>query len=778
MITDFCHNIDECDDNLSEKLENFNDAVTHLLGWRDRMSRFLEYINVKLWLCIILIALLSCSIAIFCDFFAAKLLNSRLALVRTFDRFDIQIGLWVMSSIVLALIATSFCGILSTDAQGSGIPDVKTIISGINFYKSLTIKTLIAKVFGMCFIQAAGFLIGFQGPIIHVSAIVANNVMKLPIFREFDRSNFHRRQILTASVACGVVCTFGTPYGGVLFSVELCSSIYLISNLFKTYVCGIVAYELFQHVHQFEGFFDDYKNEPLQNKKGDSSFHFIVLGIILGYLGSFVIYVAGKLVQLKNSSDFEVFKNRYLFIPLAAFFIAAITYFEDNFWYGNRQIMIDLFNRESLTSEQASGMWKSDHMALLLFSSFVIRAIVMFVMLCSPIPNGVFAPSVIMGGLIGRLYAEVGNIYFEANLNRRVCAVAGAGAFAGILTKTTSPILIMLELTEEMSYLKGLVLTTLIGNAIVGVYTMSLFDTLLNIRKLPFLPVLYSSLWYKRIAAEIMQPTKYVIHKQANLIDLLAILAEDPEINKENYIPVVESLENPVLIGSFTFNSALEYLFAECADIESKVKTGTSHTNYSLKKYLNSLQMQQGAEVHNTGDSTVIKIGDDLRKYLQSLITLQTKYAYDKDGKIVEEKKLLGGESGVYLNMGRNKTVASVIEEIKQESEKKKRYDREHKGVSNTGMRLSKRSLRGNPEEVFQYFRQVIFKKQIDLSHPALRCNSFPTTVRVDTKLVKVHYIFQMLGTSWIFVRGEKEHLKGYISKQAFLNLRYSLNTC
>lgn len=91
--------------------------------------------------------------------------------------------------------------------------------------------------------------------------------------------------------------------------------------------------------------------------------------------------------------------------------------------------------------------------------------------------------------------------------------------------------------------------------------------------------------------------------------------------------------------------------------------------------------------------------------------------------------------------------------------------------------KMSKRSVAGNPESYFQFFRQIIYKKCIKIEHPALQFNSFPTSVRMDTKLVKVHYLFEMLGTSWIFVRGEKEVLKGHITKQAFLNLRYSLQT-
>ena len=110
-------------------------------------------------------------------------------------------------------------------------------------------------------------------------------------------------------MACGVVSTFGTPYGGILFSVELCASVYLISNLFKAFVCGTVSYLVYQQFHQFAGFFDDMGREPLRNKNQDSIILYVILGIFVGYLGSFLVFVSGKLIEMKNSASLEVFKK-------------------------------------------------------------------------------------------------------------------------------------------------------------------------------------------------------------------------------------------------------------------------------------------------------------------------------------------------------------------------------------------------------------------------------------------------------------------------------------
>ena len=118
-----------------------------------------------------------------------------------------------------------------------------------------------------------------------------------------------RRQLLTAAAACGVVSTFGTPYGGILFSVELCSSVYLISNLFKAFVCGTVAYLVYQYFHQYEMYFDVPEKVPLGMKASQSITAFVLLGVIIGYLASAVILISGKLIQLKNSATIDVFRK-------------------------------------------------------------------------------------------------------------------------------------------------------------------------------------------------------------------------------------------------------------------------------------------------------------------------------------------------------------------------------------------------------------------------------------------------------------------------------------
>jgi H+/Cl- antiporter ClcA len=76
----------------------------------------------------------------------------RVKLIIDIERLDKQFAAWVGTCVVLALSATAVCGVFSVEAQGSGIAELKTILSGVRMYKPLEPKTLVAKVLGLLFI--------------------------------------------------------------------------------------------------------------------------------------------------------------------------------------------------------------------------------------------------------------------------------------------------------------------------------------------------------------------------------------------------------------------------------------------------------------------------------------------------------------------------------------------------------------------------------------------------------------------------------------------------
>ncbi len=56
---------------------------------------------------------------------------------------------WVISCVVLFILATSTGYFISPDGDGSGIPEMRTVLSGIPIYKYFSFNTLIAKMVGL-----------------------------------------------------------------------------------------------------------------------------------------------------------------------------------------------------------------------------------------------------------------------------------------------------------------------------------------------------------------------------------------------------------------------------------------------------------------------------------------------------------------------------------------------------------------------------------------------------------------------------------------------------
>jgi len=47
--------------------------------------------------------------------------------------------------------------------------------------------------------------------------------------------------MIAVAVAAGVVATFGAPFGGIIFSIEVTATYYMISNLWKSFVCSTLT---------------------------------------------------------------------------------------------------------------------------------------------------------------------------------------------------------------------------------------------------------------------------------------------------------------------------------------------------------------------------------------------------------------------------------------------------------------------------------------------------------------------------------------------------------
>ncbi|THC99799.1 hypothetical protein EYZ11_000729 [Aspergillus tanneri] len=139
--------------------------------------------------------------------------------------------LYTFFAVLFAFIAASLVKSFAPYAAGSGISEIKCIIAGFVMKGFLGAWTLVIKSIALPLAIASGLSVGKEGPSVHF-AVCAGNVISR-FFGKYRRNAAKTREVLTATAAAGVAVAFGSPIGGVLFSLEVftCLFEYLIFEL-------------------------------------------------------------------------------------------------------------------------------------------------------------------------------------------------------------------------------------------------------------------------------------------------------------------------------------------------------------------------------------------------------------------------------------------------------------------------------------------------------------------------------------------------------------------
>lgn len=112
-----------------------------------------------------------------------------------------KFSIWVSLVFGLTMIAASVGEYISKDAEGSGIPEMKSILAGVNIYRYLSFQTLIGKIIGLTAALSAGLSVGKEGPFVHLAGGITNKLCKLSYFKDIQNNHSLKKQMLAASVA-------------------------------------------------------------------------------------------------------------------------------------------------------------------------------------------------------------------------------------------------------------------------------------------------------------------------------------------------------------------------------------------------------------------------------------------------------------------------------------------------------------------------------------------------------------------------------------------------
>lgn len=119
-----------------------------------------------------------------------------------------------------------------------------------------------------------------------------------------------------------------------------------------------------------------------------------------------------------------------------------------------------------------------------------------------PVPSGMFIPVFKIGAAFGRIVGESIHLWFPHGIRYggRISpiipggyAVVGAAAFSGAVTHTVSVGVIIFEMTGQIAHIVPVMIAVLIANAIAALLQPSMYDSIILIKKLPYLPDLLPS---------------------------------------------------------------------------------------------------------------------------------------------------------------------------------------------------------------------------------------------------------------------------------------------
>jgi chloride channel 2 len=497
-----------------------------------------------------------------------------------------------------ALLAGGFAAILTQcvcpQAAGSGLPFMKVAISGIDMSAYLSLRCVATKIVGLMAALCAGLSIGKEGPFIMISCGFASVLMNWRPFRRIRDDDTKRQEMLACACAAGVAATFGSPFGGVLFGVEVTSHFYLVRTLPRSFFAAIVGalFVDFGAANTNYGLFGNRSmgisaDTEAVNGSGGATFLdlcvFAIMGVVCGLGGAFFNYSLSILVRARD----QFFEASPQSSPRAAWWSALgkrlglvlvvillscwLEFYGDSAWFlrhgSPRRILDALFSKDKQVFAADGAPESSEADSKLLSRSLVtflpLKFVLTLISIVLPVPAGLFTPTFVIGGIFGRLVGEAVRAFdlMHTHFEPFEFAIIGAGAFSSGVTHAVSTAVIIMEI----SHTDGLNLP--VSVAILAAYftakrfTENVYDVLIVTSNLPRLKKLPKAA-YDIPAWEVMKDVADmgVLTADSTYEDALALLKRS---DFEPVFPIVDSLDNRFLLATVT-RSRLAYAVSRC----------------------------------------------------------------------------------------------------------------------------------------------------------------------------------------------------------------------
>lgn len=567
--------------------------------WRTRGKiQIFQYIFMK-WVLCLLIGLIVSLIGFLINLAVENLAGMKFVVTSNMmleKRYWTAFFVFAASNFGLTLFASLFTALISPAAAGSGIPEVKAYLNGVDLPNIFSPRTLIGKIVGIISAVSSSLLIGKAGPMVHIASSVAALLGQggtekhhltwkwLDVFKN-DRD---RRDLVTCGTAAGIATAFRAPVGGVLFAFEEMASWWrgalLWRAFFSTAVVAIMLRGFMDFCYSGKcGLFGTGGLIMFNVTSENVVFHLddvpavLLLGVIGGILGALFNSILKKVLRIYNLINKKGIVLQILLACSISIFTSSLLFGLP--WLASCQACPS-DAPEACPTIGRSGNYKKfqcapghyNDLASLIFNTnddairnlfshstdaeFHGSSMLIFFVTCFSLsilsygivaPSGLFVPVIVTGASFGRYVGMV--IGSNTSLNNGLFAVLGAASLlGGSMRITVSVCVMLLELTNNLLLLPLVMLVLLVSKTVADGFNANVYDMLMNLKGFPYLePHAEPYMRQLTVADVALGPLQY-FHGIEKVRKIVYILRN----SSHNGFPVIDEppySETPVLFG-------------------------------------------------------------------------------------------------------------------------------------------------------------------------------------------------------------------------------------
>ena len=359
-----------------------------------------------------------------------------------------HLGLWV---ILIPPIGGLLVGFMvhywEPSLKGHGIPEA---MEAVLFGQSrMRLRVAILKPLATAFAIGTGGPFGAEGPIIQTGAAFGS------LFGQaVGLSPYYRRVLLAAGAAAGMAATFTAPLAGILVAVELLLFEFRARSFIPVAFAAAVATGARIH---FAGWVPLFPTPAFKLVNMNELWLFALMGILMGIIG---IAMIRALFWLENFFDHLPIRRPLIWAPaIGALILGVIGYFYPQVFGTGYDTIRNMLN-DRLSAGKLIGISVAKFWALV-------------ISLGSGTTGGVFAPSLIVGGGVGAVYAMFWHHFFPNFVSNPAfySLVAMAAVFGGIARAPFTSIVFLFELSHNPNSLLPLIVCVMVSDGFVRLFS-------------------------------------------------------------------------------------------------------------------------------------------------------------------------------------------------------------------------------------------------------------------------------------------------------------------